>query len=434
MSTQSPLDFLNATIMDGFAQNIFDLLPSMNAPVEVIDWTKIRNWITSKNWVDINAVLQARGQALGVDLIEARNFCDSPGAVGYLKFSGAGSIDSDVQYGSTPTYAPIQGAACYQRFWDESVQWAAAQYILYATKTFDPKDTNHLQLNLCADCAKQTPGWCGDLPPGPSCPNPQKCTCPTGQRCVNNKCEKAPRASKLIAGRTTAPAASKFFPTQPALLLLLEAMYTEVALNPKMPEGALTKEAIAAWITSNGWPTINEAYAWAGLTQELAKVAALCQKKLPECQTEGTKLFVALRDQCVLAYSTAMGAVSDATLDDKKTTDTAAATSNTGTVVAVAVGAVALAGIGYYAWSQSQKKTNPARGKLRSQRYTSGVEKEVRRLAKRYAPGADQIFPAFEHGQWFVTVSPDPDDPSDPNSEASFSVVDTSSGLDLERL
>jgi hypothetical protein len=62
------------------------------------------------------------------------------------------------------------------------------------------------------------------------------------------------------------------------------------------------------------------------------------------------------------------------------------------------------------------------------------VEDEIQSLVSQYAPDADQIFPTFEHGQWWVTVSPDPDDPSDRNSEATFSVVNTGRGLDLERV
>ena len=81
------------------------------------------------------------------------------------------------------------------------------------------------------------------------------------------------------------------------------------------------------------------------------------------------------------------------------------------------------------------EKSNPARrGKLRSEVNTSAMYREVESLARDYAPDADQIFPAFEHGHWWVSVSPDPEDPSDENSEATYSVEDTSSGLSLERV
>jgi hypothetical protein len=119
----------------------------------------------------------------------------------------------------------------------------------------------------------------------------------------------------------------------------------------------------------------------------------------------------------------------DATLDKPEATGT-----STGTVIAIAIGAVALAGAGYYAWTLSQKKTKSNPAGLRSETNNSRVEREVRSLAKRQAPGADQIFPAFEHGHWWVSVSPDPDDPSDRNSEATFSVFDTGLGLGLERV
>lgn len=112
--------------------------------------------------------------------------------------------------------------------------------------------------------------------------------------------------------------------------------------------------------------------------------------------------------------------------------------SKTAIVLGVVAGIAAIGTAAYWyatrskAATSEQPKSNPSRKKLRSELETDEVEQEVRELAESRFEG--DISPVFEHGQWFVTVSPDPDDPSDENSEATYSVVDTSDGFDLERL
>lgn len=75
--------------------------------------------------------------------------------------------------------------------------------------------------------------------------------------------------------------------------------------------------------------------------------------------------------------------------------------------------------------------SKPTKG-LRSTLDSPAVEKAVTKLAKKNFKGAETLDIVYEHGQWWVNVFPDPDDPSGDNT-ATYSVVDTSSGLDVER-
>lgn len=95
------------------------------------------------------------------------------------------------------------------------------------------------------------------------------------------------------------------------------------------------------------------------------------------------------------------------------------------------------------AYAEDEAKKNPARGgKLKTEQDTPAMEKRVRRAANikfGREKKNEQRNTVFEHGQWWLTISPDPDDPSDLNTEAQYSVIDASpglgsTGLDFERL
>lgn len=116
------------------------------------------------------------------------------------------------------------------------------------------------------------------------------------------------------------------------------------------------------------------------------------------------------------------------------------ATENTPSKATIMLGVfagIAVLGTAAYWYATRSKgvspEQNPTRRKLRSEIESDEVEQEVRELAESRFEGA-VVSPAYDHGQWFVLVSPDPEDPSDENSEATYSVVDASDGLDLERL
>ena len=108
---------------------------------------------------------------------------------------------------------------------------------------------------------------------------------------------------------------------------------------------------------------------------------------------------------------------------------------------------LAAGGVGYYAYSKNKEgegqkpkgKKNPSG--LKSTQNTPSVEKLVRKAAnirfgrQKKNERRDVI---FEHGHWWISIDPDPEDPSGDNP-GQYSVADWEpglgdTGLDFERI
>lgn len=239
------------------------------------------------------------------------------------------------------------------------------------------------------------------------------------------------------------------FPKQPQIEKLLNDMMEKLSKHFDITTPMKARASVAYWISKHKWNTILDALGSAGLLEEFNQ---MCQPILqpgwqpvaapppPQYFTCVANVQAKLVDWAVSQYITDVSA-------NPEEFSSAASGDGEATVSSYwwfALAVATVGGLGYYAYSKTNErkpkgKKNPSG--LKSTRDTPAVEKAVRKAANiRFGRAGKNerrdVF--FEHGQWWISIDPDPEDPSGDNP-GQYSVADWEpglgdTGLDFERL
>ena len=237
------------------------------------------------------------------------------------------------------------------------------------------------------------------------------------------------------------------FPNKPVIEKLLNDMVATLTTTG-LSEDVKDRVKVAEWIASHNWATFAGPLQSAGLLTDFSTscAAEIAASKASSTTDQVVQCYLDKFHSKVVTWAVAeyLKEPADQNADGSKSGDVDVPPDepkgmSAGTMMAIGAGVILLGGVGYYAYTESQKKTSkpnpsvrtghfgygdkPTKG-LRSTLDSPAMEKAVTKLAKHNFPRARVLDIVYEHGQWWVTV----------NDQNTYSVVDTSSGLGLEQI